>query len=78
MRLQRILVAYSNFDPEIGYTQGMNFIVASLLIHLNPDNDKESEDYFFMDDEFESRVFWILVHIMKEKHWELLFMDGTP
>ena len=71
-------MAYSNFDPEVGYTQGMNFIAASLLIYLNPYNDKEFGEYDILDYEFESRVFWIFVHIMKEKRWELLFMDNTP
>jgi len=56
----------------------MNFIAASLLIYLNPDNDKEFGGYDILDYEFESRVFWIFVHIMKEKRWELLFMDNTP
>ena len=38
----RVLKAYANYDKEIGYTQGMNFIVASLLYCLNPNNDKAS------------------------------------
>jgi len=36
----KILRAYSNLDPEVGYTQGMNYIAAALLICLNPENDK--------------------------------------
>ena len=43
-RLQRVLRAYANFDGEVGYTQGMNFIVAGLIYCLNPNNDKESVD----------------------------------
>ena len=43
-RLQRVLRAYANFDGEVGYTQGMNFIVAGLIYCLNPNNDKESID----------------------------------
>lgn len=31
----RILHAYANYDIEIGYCQGMNFIVGALLLHLN-------------------------------------------
>lgn len=38
----RVLKAYANYDKEIGYTQGMNFIVAALLYCLNPNNDKTS------------------------------------
>jgi hypothetical protein len=36
----KILRAYSNLDTEVGYTQGMNYIAAALLICLNPENDK--------------------------------------
>ncbi|GFE55040.1 TBC domain containing protein, putative [Babesia ovis] len=31
--LRRILLAYAFFDPDVGYVQGMNFIVANLLWH---------------------------------------------
>ncbi|AFZ79666.1 TBC domain containing protein [Theileria equi strain WA] len=31
--LRRILMAYAFFDPEVGYVQGLNFIVANLLWH---------------------------------------------
>ena len=34
-------MAYANFDPEVGYTQGMNYIVGALLLCLNPTNDKD-------------------------------------
>ena len=56
----------------------MNYIVASLLINLNPENEKEIEDVYVIDNEYEERVFWILVHIMFEKNWRSLFLDGTP
>ncbi|EGR27308.1 Rab6 GTPase activating GAPCenA, putative [Ichthyophthirius multifiliis] len=74
-RLQRILRAYSHFDKEVGYTGGMNFIVISLLLNLNPQNDREVE---IIDNSFEENVFWIFVHIMLQKNWRLLFLDGTP
>ena len=32
--LRRILVAYSVYDSELGYCQGLNFIAFMLLIHL--------------------------------------------
>ena len=28
--LKRVLTAYSNWDEEIGYVQGMNYIVGSI------------------------------------------------
>ncbi|GIX63807.1 TBC domain-containing protein [Babesia caballi] len=31
--LRRILMAYAFFDPEVGYVQGLNFVVANLLWH---------------------------------------------
>ncbi|ORM40853.1 TBC1 domain family member 2B [Babesia sp. Xinjiang] len=33
LMLRRILLAYAFFDPEVGYVQGLNFIVANLLWH---------------------------------------------
>lgn len=34
-RLKRVLSAFSYYDHTIGYMQGMNFIVASLMYHCN-------------------------------------------
>ena len=34
-RLKRVLSAFSYYDHTIGYMQGMNFIVASLMYHSN-------------------------------------------
>ena len=47
-RLFNILHAYSGFDQEIGYSQGMNFLAAMLLLNI-----AEEED-----------AFWCLVSIM--------------
>lgn len=33
--LFNVLRAYANFNPDIGYTQGMSFIAAVLLMHMN-------------------------------------------
>mmetsp|Transcript_8004 Transcript_8004/g.7502 ORF Transcript_8004/g.7502 Transcript_8004/m.7502 type:complete len:275 (-) Transcript_8004:291-1115(-) len=35
MALKRVLLAFSRYDPALGYVQGMNFIVGSLLYHCN-------------------------------------------
>lgn len=32
--LRNVLVAYANFNPALGYCQGMSFIAAMLLMHL--------------------------------------------
>jgi len=31
--LGRVLLAYAQYEPQIGYVQGMNFIAAALLYH---------------------------------------------
>ncbi|PFH32084.1 hypothetical protein BESB_020250 [Besnoitia besnoiti] len=33
--MRRVLQAYAVFDPEVGYVQGMNFVVGALLHHSN-------------------------------------------
>jgi len=38
-RLRRCLLAYSAHNKELGYSQGMNFIAALLLLHLEDDED---------------------------------------
>jgi hypothetical protein len=34
-RLQRVLSAFAYYDHTIGYMQGMNFIMASIMFHCN-------------------------------------------
>lgn len=46
--LHSILKAYSLFDDELGYSQGMAFLAAMLMLHI----------------EDEEMVFWCLVRIM--------------
>ena len=41
--LFNILNAYAQFDPEVGYTQGLNFIAAVILKYM-----ENEEDSFFM------------------------------
>lgn len=57
-----VLRAYSQYDAEVGYCQGMPFIVGMLLMHL-PD---------------EVSVFWVFVHIMYGKNWRSMFKQGVP
>ncbi|KRX00008.1 Rab-GTPase-TBC domain [Pseudocohnilembus persalinus] len=60
--LYQILNAYAILDPELGYAQGMNFIVAALLIHLDPNiNSSVSEDTYIIEDKFIENSFWILI-----------------
>ena len=41
-----ILRAYSNYDKEIGYTQGMNFIVAAIFLNIHPDKYEDVAESF--------------------------------
>lgn len=44
--LTRNLRAYANYDNEVGYVQGMNYIVAALLYNLNVDKYASSRYSF--------------------------------
>ena len=44
-KLYNVLIAYANYDIEVGYVQGMNYIVALLLLYI----------------EDEQKVFWSFV-----------------
>jgi Rab-GTPase-TBC domain len=60
--LERILIAYSNLNTEVGYCQGMNFIVGLLL--LVSKNEEE--------------VFWFFVCLMEFDGLNGFFKDGFP
>jgi len=53
--LRRLLRAYSTYDPQVGYCQGMNFIAALFLM--------------VMDDE--ETAFWMFVSVMNEDVYNL-------
>lgn len=56
-RLYNVLKAYTSYDPEIGYCQGMNFLTAVLLQYIEDEED----------------AFWSLVFIMFERGWRDIF-----
>ena len=60
--LYNVLAAYSNYDHDIGYSQGMAFLVGFLLLHSLED---------------ECRVFWAFVSLMYRERWSLrsLYFD---
>jgi hypothetical protein len=60
--LFNVLKAYSVYDRQVGYCQGMNFIVLILLINVNS----------------EIKAFNLLVQLMKERNWRLYFINDTP
>ena len=34
-KLRRVLIAFSNYERQVNYVQGMNFIVAQILLHCS-------------------------------------------
>lgn len=55
--LTNILSAYANYDPEVGYCQGMGFIVGCLILQLRD----------------EEKAFWTFVQIMYGYNWRLFY-----
>lgn len=60
--LLNILKAYSQFDTEIGYCQGMGFIAGILLMHMHS----------------EELAFWAFVGVMDNKNWRRIYEVHTP
>ena len=57
-KLFNVLIAYANKDKEVGYTQGLNYIVALLL--------------FFIKDE--EQVFWCLCSLMMNRKYREIYL----
>lgn len=55
--LFNVLLAYSNYDSQIGYVQGMNYIAGMLLMHIQD----------------EEKVFWCMLYIMNRKNWRCIY-----
>jgi hypothetical protein len=56
-KLFNVCKAYANYDNEVSYVQGLNYIVALMLIHMQE----------------EETVFWCLVYLMHHKNWRLVY-----
>ena len=61
-RLYNVLKAYSCFDPEVGYCQGMNYIVGIMLLYMEDEAD----------------AFCLLADILNKFHWRKLYVNGMP
>jgi hypothetical protein len=61
-KLFNVCKAYANFDKEVSYVQGLNYIVALLLIYIQ---DEET-------------VFWCLVYLMNHRSWRNVYTSNFP
>jgi len=55
--LYNVLLAYCNYDSQIGYVQGMNYVAGMLLMHIQD----------------EEKVFWCLLYVMNRKNWRCVY-----
>jgi len=79
MLTKKVCRAYAHFDKEVGYVDKMCVIIFSIVSFMHPLNDKEAiKDTYFIDKKFSRIVFWIFHHIMYQKQWRTLFLDGQP
>lgn len=63
--LHNLLKAYSVYDQDVGYTQGMNFIAGMILLHMNE----------------EEEAFWVMVALLKgavNMPMRGLYLEGLP
>lgn len=61
-KLYNVLKAYSTYDNELGYAQGINYLAAMLIIQI----------------EDEERAFWCLQHILCRRNWRMVYDNNTP
>lgn len=60
--LEEILRAYSVYDREVGYVQGLNLLAGVLLYHIGNS----------------AQAFWALVDLMEDKELRSLYLPGFP
>lgn len=71
-KLFNVLKAYSLFDPDVGYTQGMSFIAAMILIVCCDGSFQTS----IQDDE--ALAWTIFVKVLNISDWRRLYLYQTP
>lgn len=82
-RCQRILIAYSAVDKQVGYVQGFNSIVAALL-YINFQSEKDfretkpirPEGIDFQPTFSEEEVFFMFYEFMHHLKWRNNFVNG--
>jgi hypothetical protein len=61
-KLKNVIRAYGQMDPEVGYSQGYNYIIA-LLLRFIPE---------------EETAFWCFLKIMTDMNWRRFFIVTDP
>ena len=69
--LGRVLNAYANLNPEVGYCQGMNFVAGLLIRVVAP-----SASYVTLEEEEE--IFWTFVSLMDYDSLRDFYREGFP
>ena len=68
-KIKRILRAYGNLDPEVGYKQGFPNIVTLLLHYISPEPSSETDAESQAIALGEEDVFFCLFRIMHSLNW---------
>ncbi|KAL4473538.1 hypothetical protein ABPG74_022402 [Tetrahymena malaccensis] len=77
--LFNILRAYSNLDSELGYVQGMNMLVAQIILALRSEkyvNFARSFGSKCCESQVEERAFLIFCFIMIDNNWRQTYLPG--
>lgn len=77
--MRNVLTAVANAIPTVGYVQGMNHIVGALMYHLQEYLYQQTPDALPPQAvHTELFVFWIMIYILQELNWKLLFIKDFP
>ena len=60
--LFNVLLAFANYDTQIGYVQGLNYVAAMLLMHIQD----------------EEKTFWCLTYLLNRKNWRRIYTEDMP
>jgi len=71
--LRRVLRAYSVYDANVGYCQGMNFIAAMFIAITHKEEDQDSPEAIMHHEE---EAFWLLTTVMNEEPFRCREMFG--
>ena len=61
-KMFNVLKAYANYDNEVGYVQGINYLAGILLFYISD----------------EEKVFWSLLQLMQWRNWRTVYTQDFP